>query len=132
MLSSGDSACTISSRLLAMRSSEFNHRSRKCRLHKKRGTPKTRCIVSSCDLTSAIDCKLNHRKTAEPEPCIFSFDFSIHKEKLCSMTCTSEPWPAFVIYLVIYSITASIVSVAWKSMLECIIRETMGTKLFRK
>ena len=48
------------------------------------------------------------------------------------MTCTSEPWPAFVIYLVIYSITASIVSVAWKSMLECIIRETMGTKLFRK
>ena len=91
-----------------------------------------RCTVSNCDFTSAIDCKLNHRRTAAPPPCIFSFAFSMHKEKLCSMTCTSEPWPAFVMYLVIYSITASIVSVAWKSMLESIMSRTMGTKLLIK
>ena len=37
-------------------------------LHKCRGAPKMRWMHSSWDFTSVIDCKLNHRSTAEPVP----------------------------------------------------------------
>ena len=55
-----------------------------------------RCIVSSCDFTSVIDCKLNQRNIADPEPCFCSRAFSMHKENPFSMTFTKEPCPDLV------------------------------------
>ena len=43
------------------------------------------------------------------------------------MTWTRDPCPAFVMYLVMYSMTASLVNVAWKSMLDNMPNATIGT-----
>ena len=118
--------------VLAWRVSAFRYKCRNSRLQINRGAPNIRCMHSSCDFTSLIDCMLNHRNTADPVPCLFSRAFSMHSAKLCSITLISAPWPDFVMYLVMYSMTASFESVAWKSMLDSVASETSGTKLFRK
>ena len=72
---------------------------------------------------------LNRRNTAAPVPCWFSRAFSMHNAKLCSITLIKAPWPDFAMYLVMYSMTASFESVAWKSMLDNVASDTSGTKL---
>ena len=79
-----------------------------------------------------MDCTLNQRSIAEPDPLFWSRAFSTHNEKLRSMTFTKLPWPDLVMYFVMYSTTASFVSVAWKSQLDSIASMMMGTKLFKK
>ena len=93
----------------------------------KRGTLEIECIVFNCDFTSVTDCRLNQRKTVAPGPCDFSRAFSIHKEKLFSITLNSDYCPDFVIYLVMYSMTASFVRVTWKSILDSMAKSTNGT-----
>ena len=66
--------------------------------------------------TSVSDWRLNHFTMADPAPCVCSRAFSMHREKLCSMTFTSDPCPDLVMYFVRYSMTASLVSVGWKSV----------------
>ena len=56
----------------------------------------------------------------------------MHKEKLFSITFTKAPWPDFVMHFVMYSITASLDSVAWKSQFDSMAKMMIGTKLFRK
>ena len=131
MLSVLLSALAMSSGDLTFRISFLNHKCLNSRLHSQRGAPKIRCIVSSCDFTSVMDCKLNQRSIADPEPWFCSRAFSMHKEKLCSMTLTKEPCPDFVKYFVMYSMTASFDSVAWKSKFESMASIAMGTKLLR-
>ena len=114
------------------RTSDFKYRCLNWRLLMKRGAPKSKCMHSSCVLTSAIDWRLNQRSMAEPVPCLFSSAFSMQREKECSMTPMRAPWPDLVIYFVMYSMTASLDKVAWKSMLDSMASMTVGTKLFKK
>lgn len=54
-----------------------------------------RCMHSSCDSTSMIDCRLNHRSMAELVPRLFPGAFSVRKAEECSMTLISVPCPDF-------------------------------------
>ena len=105
-------ALEMSSGDLIFRISLLNHISVKPRLHSQRGAAKMTCMVSNCDFTSVIDCTLNHRSIADPDPWLFSRAFSRHIEKLSSMTLTKLPCPALVMHFVMHSIKESFVSVA--------------------
>ena len=48
------------------------------------------------------------------------------------ITFTNDPWPDFVMYFVMYSMTASFVKVAWKSMFDSMASSKRGTKLLMK
>ena len=80
--------------------SDFTARRLKSRLQRYRGSWKQRCMVSNCDLTSAMLVRLNHLNIAEPAPLPSSRALSRQAVKLRSMSPMREPMPVFVMYLV--------------------------------